>query len=232
MRIAICDDCREDALALKRLLGGREAAVYADAESLLSDVEGKQVQYDLFLLDIFLEGSMSGLELAERLNGAQGEAVICFVSTSRDFYREAYDLYAIQYLIKPVQRADVEKLLSRVEKNLEAGRQQKLSFQSRGQIRSIPYEKILHISSRNHIFSVRCTDGTELEGKGKLSDLEAQICGDIFMRCHQSFIVNMYQVEGLFGTDLAIGGERIPISRRYLTQVKRRYQEILFEEVD
>ena len=52
------------------------------------------------------------------------------------------------------------------------------------------------------------------------------------MRCHQSFIVNMYHVESLSGTDLILGGEKIPISRRYYDKVKGRYREILFEVVE
>ncbi len=102
MRIAVCDDCREDALLLKEYLAGHEISVYADAESLLTDVEENNKQFDLYLLDIFMEESMNGIELAKRLRRGQEEALLCFVSTSDDFYREAYDLYAVQYLIKPV----------------------------------------------------------------------------------------------------------------------------------
>ena len=75
MRIAVCDDCMEDALSLKKYLGWQE---------------------------VFMEESMNGIELAKELRRLQEEAVICFVSASDDFYREAYDLYAFQYLIKPV----------------------------------------------------------------------------------------------------------------------------------
>lgn len=40
MRIAVCDDCMEDALSLKKYLDGQEVSIYSDAESLLADVEG------------------------------------------------------------------------------------------------------------------------------------------------------------------------------------------------
>ena len=55
MRIAVCDDCMEDALFLKNYLDGQEVSIYSDAESLLADVEGKNRQYDLYLLDIFMK---------------------------------------------------------------------------------------------------------------------------------------------------------------------------------
>lgn len=232
MRIAVCDDCKEDALSLKKYLGGQEVIIYSDSECLLADIENGKKQYDLYLLDIFMEESMDGIELAEKLRRTQEEAIICFVSTSDDFYREAYDLYAIQYLLKPVSEAAVKQLLQKVSKRLVRNRERKLPFQFRGQSRAIPYGKILYISSREHTIYICCVDGTVQECKGKLSEMAMQVCGDTFMRCHQSFIVNMYHVEGFSGANLIVAGEQIPVSRRYYTEVKKRYQEILFEEVD
>ena len=207
MRIAVCEDCMEDTLLLKHFLGGHNVSIYSDTYSLLDDIDNNKVQFDLYLLDIFMEESMSGIELAGELRKIQEEAVICFVSSSSDFYREAYDLYAVQYLLKPVR-------------------------ESRGQTGCIPYGKIRYISSREHTISISTTDGTVWEYKGRLSELAARVCGDTFMRCHQSFIVNMYHVENLSGTGLLVAGEWVPVSRRYYTGVKKRYLEILFEEVD
>ncbi|MCM1326634.1 MAG: LytTR family DNA-binding domain-containing protein [Bacteroidales bacterium] len=232
MHIAVCDDCREDALFLKALLKGHEVSIYFDADSLLTDIEGKRIQYDLYLLDIFIEESISGIELAERLRKIQEEAVLCFVSTSDDFYREAYDLYAVQYLIKPVQKENLDKLLAKVQKISDRDSEKALIYSWWGKTGMIPYRKIRYISSRGHTLSIYCTDGKIQESTGKLNDLELQVCGDDFMRCHQSFIVNMYQVEELRGTDLMIAGELIPVSRRYYPEIKKRYREILFEEVD
>jgi len=222
----------EDALSLKMILKGHEVSVYSNADSLLADIENKKIQYDLYLLDIFMEESMSGIKLAGRLRKVQEEAVICFVSASDDFYREAYDLYAVQYLIKPVQEESLKKLLRKVQKIAARDSEKKLIYSWRGKNGVIPYEKIRYISSRGHTLFVYCTDGKIQESTGKLNDLEHQVCGNTLMRCHQSFIVNMYHVEELSGTGLLVAGERIPVSRRYFAEVKKRYQEMLFEEVD
>ncbi len=232
MRIAVCDDCMEDALFLKKFLEGHEVGVYSDTDSLLADIENKRMQYDLYLLDIFMEESMNGIELAERLRKVQEEAVICFISTSDDFYREAYDLYAIQYLIKPVQEESLTRLLLKVQKIIARDSEKKLIYTWWGKSGAIPYGKIRYISSRGHTLSIYCTDGKIQESTGKLNDLEHQVCGDTLIRCHQSFIVNMYHVEGLSGTDLTVAGEQIPVSRRYYDKVRKRYREILFEEVE
>ena len=232
MRIAVCDDNRQDACALRALLEGQEVKLYGDAESLLADVRQGSAHYDLYLLDIFMENSMSGLELARELRATDETAVLCFVSTSDDFYREAYDLYAIQYLIKPVSREAVRRLLDKVEQIFLKDAEKTLPYSWRRSSGTIPYGKILYISSREHVLSIRCTDGRVQESTGKLNDMERQICGDTFLRCHQSFIVNIYHVEGMRGLDLTVAGERIPVSRRYYTEVRKRYQQILFEGVD
>jgi len=231
MRIAVCDDCREDVLSLKKFLEKHEVSVFSDAGSLLADIGNKKIQYDLYLLDIFMD-DMNGIELAERLRKVQEEAVICFISTSDDFYREAYDLYALQYLIKPVKEESINKLLWKVQKISARDSEKKLVYAWWGKNGAIPYGKIRYISSRGHTLSIYCTDGKVQESTGKLNDLEYRVCGDTLMRCHQSFIVNMYHVEGLSGAGLMVSGEQIPVSRRYYAEIKKRYQEILFEEVD
>lgn len=232
MKIAVCDDCKKDILQLTTFLKAHEVKTYSCAETLLADVEEKQIHFDLYLLDIYIEDTMNGIELAKRLRSQDAAAAICFVSTSNDFYREAYDLYAVQYLLKPVCREDVEQLLERVSGNMAREKQQCLAFRWRGKTGTIPYGKILYISSREHTLFIHCTDGTVQECTGKLNEMAVKICGNVFCRCHQSFIVNMYQAESLSGKELFISGSSIPVSRRYYAEVKRRYQEILFEEVE
>lgn len=128
MRIAICDDNREDVLSLRKLLVGHEVRIFSEAAGLLSDIKKGGIQYDLYLLDIFMGESMNGIELAEKLRSRQEDAIFCFISTSDNFYREAYDLYAVQYLIKPVKEEEMRLLLDKVSKNLRRNREWKLPF--------------------------------------------------------------------------------------------------------
>ncbi len=232
MKIAVCDDCYEDALYLKTLLEGQSVWIYSDSDCLILDIKENSRQYDLYFLDIFMEDSMNGIDLARLVRQQDEEAVICFISSSNEFYREAYDLYAVQYLLKPVQAEEVHNLLDRVSKSLLRNRERSLCFKWRGQTGTIPYGNILFISSSEHTVFIYCKNGVVQECKGKLSEIALQAGGDVFMRCHQSFLVNMYQVDSLKGNELMVSGHPIPISRRYYTEVKRRYQEILFEEVD
>lgn len=188
MKIAVCDDCRQDACAVRELLLGQEVKLYGSAESLLSDVEqgGKQ-----------------------------------------------FDLYVVQYLIKPIGREELEKLLDKVEKIFIKNKEKTLGYSWRRASGVIPYGKILYISSREHVLSIHCTDGRVQESIGKISDLEQQICGDTFLRCHQSFIVNVYHIREIAGMDLVLAekGEKVPVSRRYYATVQERYRKLLFEEV-
>lgn len=234
MRIAVCDDDRQDACAVCELLGGQEVKWYDNAGSMLADVKQKRMRYDLYLLDIFMEDSMNGLELARELRRIDEEAVLCFVSTSSDFYRDAYDLYALQYLIKPVKADDLRRLLEKVEKNSLRQGEKMLQYSWRREQGVIPYGDILYISSMKHVLSIWCTDGSVQESAGKLDDLERQICGDAFLRCHQSFIVNMNHVRAFSGTELTLAkdGQKVPVSRRYRTEVKTRFEELLFEGVE
>ncbi len=217
---------------IKSHLTGQDVRIYFDSQRLLEDVEEHNMHFDLYLLDIYMKDSISGIDLAGHIRSRDSDAVICFISSSDAFYREAYDLYAVQYLIKPVRKEDMALLLERVSQRVAREREQRLGYKWRGQTGFISYSKILFIDSREHTLFIHCEDGTVQECKGKLDDLEIQVGGQVFLRCHQSFIVNMYHVDKLDGNELLLAGHNIPVSRRYYADVKNRYREILFEEVD
>ena len=71
------------------------------------------------------------------------------------------------------------------------------------------------------------TDGSTLQCRGKLKDFEKQLENSTFLRCHQSFIVNMERVTGAKTDSFRIGENVIPISRSYNKTAHERYGEYL-----
>lgn len=231
MHIAICDDNQTDAQHLFSMLAGSHTAMlFSSAEALLLEAEDRGTRFDLYLMDIFMDG-MDGIELARHIRALDDSALLCFITTSQDFYREAYDLYAFQYLVKPVEPDSFQELLRRASEQLLRDRKRSVKLTYRGRSMAIPYGRILFITSRGHTLYIQCKGGQEEHCTGRLEDLAAQLDGSIFVRCHQSYLVNLYNVDALDGDDFLCEGYRVPISRRYFG-IREQYRALLFEEME
>ncbi len=232
MYIAIVDDTKEDALRLKKYLCNHKCDVFSHPTELLEKLTADDTKYDLYLLDIYMGDDPEGIELARDLRDKDADAVICFVSSSDEFYREAYDIQDTNYLLKPVSEKALLNLSDRLERRNIKYREQGFQYKRNGQAVFIPYKNILYINSNNHLLDIYCKDGTVRQCGLKLDDVEGLLDDAIFCRCHQSFIINIYNADSFTGSDFLFDKKLIPVSRRYLSDAKRRYQEILFEEVN
>lgn len=232
MHIAICDDNREDSFTLRSLLSEHRVSLFPGPQELLDALAQGTACYDLYLLDIYMESTLNGIELARKLRTMDEEADICFISSSDEFYREAYDIQDVNYLLKPVSEEALRQLVDRVLRRQTKRQHQSFSFRRKGLMETIPYSSILFFTSHGHLLDIYCADGSIQSCSAKLDDVEAMLDDNVFLRCHQSFLVNLYQIDHLSGYELFLGKQRIPVSRRYFPEVKRRYQESLFEEVN
>ncbi|MCO7122209.1 response regulator [Ihubacter massiliensis] len=160
MRIAICEDNEKDTRRLVQMIGvDHSCELYTSGEKLILDMEELSLRFDLYLLDIFLEDDENGIHLAGNIRSMDEEALICFVSTSDDFYRQAYDLYVFQYLIKPVEQQDMDRLLQRAEHQIKKNKGRAVIFERYGKPYAIPYQKLLYIASRGIIFYINAKTG-------------------------------------------------------------------------
>ncbi len=63
------------------------------------------------MLDIYMGEAAEGIELAKQIRKTDDDAAICFISSSNEFYREAYDIQDVNYLLKPVTQCSFKSLL-------------------------------------------------------------------------------------------------------------------------
>lgn len=232
LRIAVCDDRLEDRTQLCTLL--RKSCPNAELESFSSGeallwklADGKR--FDLYFMDIFMEG-ISGIEAARQIRSNYYNALIVFASTSDDFYRESYDLFAFHYLIKPITSDKLIPVLERAKEQLQREVEQTILVNYNRQVRSLRLSNLLYISSSNHNVNFYMKDNELIEARGKLDDYIAKLPQAIFFRCHKSYVINLCHCTALTVDGFLQCGKIIPVSRSYQKEAMLRFSNNLISE--
>ncbi len=89
--------------------------LFDSAKKVLEFALTSQVSFQLVLLDMEMPG-VHGLELARRLKAIRPEIHIVFVTAYEEFARDAFDVEALDYLLKPITEEHVARMLSRYDK--------------------------------------------------------------------------------------------------------------------
>lgn len=215
MLIAICDDLEADRAALRAALNGipalpagvkTEIREYGSGEALLMETEKGSTVFDLIFMDIYMSG-VTGMDTAKELRQLGVFAPLIFLTTSPDFAVESYEVNAAGYLLKPIQR---EKLAALLERLLTPPDRPRVCVQSGRRRRYLFLDDILFAESDNHSLSIHMASGEVLFCSEKLNDLAARLDGR-FLRCHQSYLVNMAHVADVVEDFILKDGRRIPI---------------------
>jgi len=232
LKIAICDDTSADRQRLISLVKAEnyycECTSYESGEMLLWDYESG-ARFDIIFLDIFMEG-MTGVEVAKRIRSTDYNTLLIFVSSSNDFYRESYDLYAFNYLIKPLAEDKINEVLCRAVDHLNKDTDQVVHISFRGSLHTVRCSQILYLSSEQHSVNFCLKNGEILKSYGKLDDFVCQLPAESFMRCHQSYIVNLSYVTAMTMGEFTMYEVRIPISRSYSQQARSKYRAQMFSD--
>ena len=218
--LAVCEDNPEEGEHLLKmcddLLAAREIPhtlrLFENAGALAQALEQNSEAFDLLLLDIQMEGQ-SGMALAKELYRRQVPVRFLFITGYAEYALEGYEVHPIHYLLKPVEPAQLEDVLLR-DWN-EHHRVKNLLLRSGGKTLSLPVADIRYMESRNHtlvIYTVKAEYHLPLS----LSEAENLAPPGAFYRCHNSFLVNIRQVEEIGRTSLRLrDGTQLPMGRRY-----------------
>lgn len=243
LRILIVDD---EAPARRRLRD-----VLADcADQIAVDIVGEarngiealslvqQHTVDTLLLDIRMPG-MDGLECASHLNRLDAPPAIIF-STAYDAYAcQAFDLNAVDYLLKPVRADRLVRALSRahslnaatleVLREVQPKARTHLSINEKGRIVLIPVEDILYLKAELKYVTVR-TPAREFLIEESLTRLETEF-EDSFLRIHRNCLVARARIREIGklpgeedGHFLRLDGldERLMVSRRQYSALREK----------
>jgi len=195
LRVLVVDDeplARERLRALLSQVHGCEVAGCAgDGESALADVDA--LAPDVVLLDIMMPG-LDGLETARRLSGVAVPPAIVFVTAHGAHGVDAFDLNAVDYVVKPVRLERLELALQRARQFLAGrrltggdGTRTHLSSRTRGGVRRIALGDVLYLQADEKYVTVHHPDG-ELLIEDTLKALEDEF-PDRLLRIHRNCLV-------------------------------------------
>jgi DNA-binding LytR/AlgR family response regulator len=228
---------------LARLLAGSQlvetvdtAASAAEALSQLGDRA-----YDALFLDVRMP-DVDGVELARVLRRFARPPAVVFVTAYEDAAVDAFQVRALDYLLKPVARRRLEEALARVRGEAEApaAPEPEAKGQTTGELDLVPAENLrgggVRLVARSSILYVEASgdyvrlvteDGRFLL-RGHLLDLERRWQAHGFVRVHRRYLANLARAvevrPHLNGTASLVftGGASIAVSRRQATQLARR----------
>lgn len=232
LRIAVCEDEKQESDRLLALLGESDikntCSVFESGEKLLGVFESGK--FDLILMDIYMKGSITGIETVRKIREIDREIPVAFVTTSRDYALESYRLSAMKYIEKPCDKESIEDMLSFAL--LKKGDVPSLIVQKSGEQKKIPFSRILYIEQQIHKLLISIKDDKVFEVYGKLSDIEKQLPENLFFVPHKSFAVNISFVRYI-NTDLKCfvmeNNVNIPIKRELLSKSKKALEDYLYD---
>ena len=198
IRIAICEDDQSDAAYLRKLI--RECmekakiTLYASGTSFLASQPAQR--FDLVFFDIYMEG-MDGIATATAFRENDEECGIVFTTISSSHMPEAFDVNAEQYLIKPVEKSKLERVMRRRLRTLSR-KEKTCLISAKGRVLELSLNDIIYVEVYDHNCLVHTPNDTIDMGTSMRIDTFAQLLPEPqFLRCHKSYIVNMHYVESI-----------------------------------
>lgn len=234
IKIAICDDAVEDIEQLSVALYAYdplfEITSFTSGKALVDELLDAGIHADLLFLDIYMPG-IDGIRTAQEIRARRKDIKIIFFSSSKDHYPQAYEVFAFNYIVKPFDR---ERLYAVLDRALDESRREsgyKIRIQYKGAAHSVDCRDILYIESQDKLLLFHLVDENVLQCYGRLEKILKELPEQFFLRCHQSFIVNLFHVTEMGGAYFRVGLAMIGISRKYGKEAKDRYYAYLFSRM-
>ena len=191
----------------------------------------KALNYDLVFIDIQMPG-LNGLDVVAALKELDRMPAVVFVTAYSEYAVKAFELDAVDYLVKPIDEDRLNQAVAKVDKRKDpqpavAAKAEpvieieRIPVESKGKTLLMPMQDIVYISSRNDIVFIHTADNTYIT-KFTLKTLEERLRNKSFLRVHRGYIVNLshvIEIVPMYGRSYILKvrcnhKNEIPVSRR------------------
>lgn len=185
---------------------------------------------DVLFLDICMEGETAGIRLAKSLREKKRAITIIFTTGIPDYMQEGFEVEAMHYLLKPLDKEKVWECLDKCFRRKDGDRRTILLPTEEGVVKA-DVDKILYAEAVGHYCTVTCTEEV-LQVKAGIRELEQKLREAAgtrgqegnFVFAHRSYLVNVRKITRMGRQDILMDdGALVPVSRRSYNQVNERF---------
>jgi two-component system LytT family response regulator len=210
-----------------------------DGTAAIDDI--RRSRPDVVFLDVQMPG-LDGFDVVDALEPAEQPAIV-FVTAYDRYAVRAFDVHAVDYLLKPFERARLRKTLARLETlndardaaqrvhaAVESVRAQqplrRVLVKSAGKVYAVRLQDVDSIQSAGHYLEMHAGSATHLV-RGSIGGIETRLDPARFTRIHRSVIVNVDRIRELqpaFHGEFVVilqNGRRLRCSRSYGDALKK-----------
>ena len=234
MNIAICDDeilfTRELSSLLTHWAEKNDFSLtlypYSNGDDLLTAL--RTIPVDLIFLDIIMP-LLNGIDTAREIRSMGLTVPVIFLTSSREFALDSYDVKASHYLLKPVNTLKLFSVMDDFFKTYHVPAETFIAHTTDG-FCSITLNDVDYLEAQNKQVLVCLSNGTTL----KIRELFAKCEGVFtpakgFFKCHRSYIVNLSHIKQFTRTMVTTGISSVPISRNNYSAFKDAYFSYMFD---
>lgn len=170
---------------------------------------------------IFLDVNMPKLLGTQLLKTIKHPPTVIFTTAHTDYAIEAFELDAIDYLLKPVSFERFLKAVNKfsninyVETDARKDNPAFLYFRVERKTVKVHLEDIIYIESLKDYIVIHRQNKADLKVKYTIGSVENMLPKNLFLRIHRSYIVSVKKVTALTNYDVEIGNIELPIGRSY-----------------
>ncbi len=226
MRVAIIDDEPPARARLRELLSAHpEVEIVGEAGSVEQAMElCERLKPEVLFLDIEL-GRLDGFALLEELPGERPALV--FVTAHEEFALPAFNVEAVDYLLKPVPPERLKRALKRLELMLP-GREEKVQIPLDSGLLAVGAREIACVQADQNYTHVHLRDGRTFYVRRGVQAWDDLLPDPHFARLHRSLVINLDAVRSLTAESRDTGllelegmNQAIPLARRALQRLRQ-----------
>jgi DNA-binding LytR/AlgR family response regulator len=236
LKIALCDDNRcsinQYAELISQIAEKHQIKIqlssYLSGESLLFHFSEAPEQTDIIFLDVMM-GKTDGLETARKLRDCDCKAQIVFLTSYEDYVYEAFDVNALQYLLKDNTSSEkFEEVFLKAAELASKKDDELFTFEFDGKTSAVPIHQISYFEIWQRIVTVHYSEGKTAKFYGSMERIEKRLSGKDFVRSHRSYLIHLPYIVTFRQQIVQLKtGETVPVGVTYVQSLKKAFSDYI-----